>query len=336
MAAMILPIILIVVVLLAITTWSVRFTARMLKAEQTGWGRVLGAVVIAAIAGGILEALVQLLGLGSWLSLILQFLVSAGIYAWLLGATPLNGLAIAAVSSVIAIVFLVVVGLILGALGLGGGLMSSMSGGSETEHTISIEEAVELVCDCRNDQQCLQQRYAEVIFMAAMMEDDLRRDATHHLEKARRCVNLGKSGKLGSAHPTPDPIAPGASDTTVDDTSPAPTPSPATTVNADPPATTSMVPDNVYGQQPSRARSSGSRWQYRPITLQQTSGYMHETIRITRKDNGKQVEGVLTPQEGNYRSDALAIARRQYGGTATMQIPLRNIAKIEVRQAANQ
>ncbi len=230
--------------------------------------------------------------------------------------------------------------------GIGGGMLSSLTGcdgDGDPGPTISIEEAVELVCDCRNDHQCLQQRYAEVIFMAAMMENDLDNDPSYHLEKARHCVNLGKSGKLGSAHPTPDPIAPGASDTAVDDTSPAPTPSPAATVSVDPaaappaapPATTSMVPDNVYGQQPSRARRSGSRWQYRPITLQQASGYMHETIRITRKDNGEQVEGVLTPQEGNYRSNALAIARRRYGGTAIMQIPLRNIVKIEVRQPAS-
>jgi len=308
--------------------WPVRKLAEVWHAERTGYGPAAVAIG-ATIVAGLLTQIFLAQMFAPLVLVIVSLAVDAWIFSFLLGLSLLRGLLLTIIINILATLLVVLLFLLLYGLGLGGRLVSDgMSVFSDGEQQYnSIEAYADGVCDCGSDKACLQERYAEIIFMVAReMERNPESDAEDQLERAQRCVNIANRG--GSRPTNQRDAAPKTAPAFSVDAVPTATTPSATTAATLAPAVAKVTPPITR-----ITRAHKARWYFEKVPMASADQYLNRRVRVTRADNGKVIQGRLMPSK---RSSSISLEQQRYGGVFVMHIPKSQIRSLEIRNISQQ
>jgi len=339
----ILVLLLLVTLLFLALLWPVRWLARLLGAERSGYGPVAVAVGSSLVIGLLIQ--IFLSTEIDWpFILAANFVIDVALFTFLLGISIPSGLFIAVFENLFGAGLLTAAIFGLHSMGLGGSIIADgmMLLSGDNKQKSSIESYADAVCDCRRDKGCLRDRFAELVFMASQAEDQSPgSDAHQQTLRARLCVTSGSrersqtaagDGKPPTARSNNTPlltlpsakIAPPQADTnSVTAVAPTAPATPPITAPAAAPAPAPVQTPALNTQQRRRAR-----WTYTEAPLANSGSYINKQVRITRKDNGRIVSGILTPSK---RGSAIALEQNRYGGVFVMYIPKSQIRRLEIR-----
>ena len=308
--------------------WPVKKAAQWWGAERNGYGSAAIALAVSMLAMLLPQIILQQY-LSPLILLGLNLLITAGIFASILGTDFVRGLGITVVSNLIGLIVLAAIVLVVSNLDIGRNLIPAGFDPfvDHEQQAADIEQAANRVCDCSADRSCQQKRFAELtILIAQQGEDPVLGTGDYQMERARACVNYYRRQEAGNSQ------EPGAE-----------TPPPTSTAPLPEQAAKDVTPAAHEAPAPRQQRRIQSpiaiintphknRWSYRPIDMADTEAYLYETVRVTRRDNGKVIEGKLTPAK---RKGTLALRQRRYSGIFTMEIPKAKIRKLELRMSSD-
>ena len=352
----ILVILLLVALLFMALLWPIRWLARLFQAERSSYGPVAVAIGTSLVFGLLLQ--IFLSTLVDWpITLAANFVIDVAIFTFLLGTSIIGGAIITVIENLLGSLLLVITILLLDTMGVGGVIVtdSMLMINGEPPKKSSIASYADAVCGCRRDKACLHDRFAELVFMASQAQDQgLGSEAQKQTLRARLCVNSGsrerKTSDSGTAIADTAPPAPATTDSpaappatpkatsrpTLNLTDPATHPAPLLSQdpsrrfpsapvampNPKPPAP-AAAPPRISTPQPRRAR-----WTFAEAALSNINSYIDKSVRITRRDNGRVISGILSRSK---RSNAIALEQQRYGGVFVMYIPKAQIKKLEIR-----
>jgi len=363
----ILVLLLLLALLFMALLWPINWLARLLQAERSGYGPVAVAIGASLVIGLLIQIFLSTL-VDWPIILAANFVIDAAIFTFLLGTSITAGLVITVIENLLGTLLLAIAIVALSAMGLGGVIISDsmmlMSG--ETAQKSSIESYADAVCDCRKDKTCLHDRFAELVFMASQAENQgPGSEAQKQTLRARLCVNSGSRERKPSTpeadiaplrpataesatpaapeaapqparqpaqtltlpaattQPPATPVVPPAAP------APAPAPLPVPATSAAAPAAKPARPASPSGPPPiSITQPRRSRWTFTEAPLANINSYINKQVRVTRKDNGRIVSGILNRSK---RSNAIALEQQRYGGVFVMYIPKAQIRTLEIR-----
>lgn len=190
----ILVILLLVALLFMTLLWPINRLARLFQAERSGYGPVAVAIGSSLVIGLLIQ--IFLSTLVDWpIILAANFVIDAAIFTLLLGTSITAGIIITVIENLLGSVLMVVSIIALSAMGVGGVLITDsmmlISGGGDVQKS-GIESYANAVCDCGQDETCLHDRFAELVFMTSQAEDQgPGSEAQKQTLRARLCVNSG-------------------------------------------------------------------------------------------------------------------------------------------------
>lgn len=318
MTEILLLLFLLIVIFLSIL-WPVKKAAQWWGAERSGYGSAAIALAVSMLAMLLPQIILQQY-LSPLVLLGINLIITAGIFASILGTDFVRGLGITVVSNLIGLSVLAAIVLMVSSLDSGHNLIPADLNPfvDHEQQAADIEQAANRVCDCKADRNCQQKRFAELTILIAQQGEDANLgNGDYQMGRARGCVNYYRRQAPVSGTEPPSETAPKPQSTD---------PSSSATIEQSTEQSTGqrrIQPPITIINSPHKAR-----WSYLRVDVSDADSYLYETVRVTRRDNGKVIEGRLSPTK---RSNVLAVRQRRYSGTIIMEIPKNKVRKLELR-----
>ena len=346
---------------LFITALSVKLVAGWLRAERTGWGHCIAALLLAyitataiavgttigiGIASGAGLLPESLLPVASLVGLLLAIAATVVVVARILDTSALRAFLILLISALVnvailfGIVFVVATVLGIGLAGLGAMLGTGIPGmgGGGDEALERFERGVEELCACRDD-ACAAEKSSAVLddLMAALQitmtsgdaDQQARLDAlTGRMEQCEAARDAtGGATAPPEPEPTPAPApAPAPAPEPAPSAQPEPTPAPEPAPSAQPEPTPTSVPAPSLAPAAGTAAVAGpGTYAYRDAAVADAEAYVGTLVRVTLADGSWHRDQLVAVDDVS-----MTLKRGKSGGGGRYSIVVSDIVRMEV------
>ncbi len=330
---------------LFITVLSVKLAAGWMKAEHSGWGHCLAALLLAYVAAGVVGAgggfAAGMLagnagpeaGIGvAIIVVLLTIAVPIMVFSRILGTSGLRGFAILVIALLVnvailfGVMFAIVTAMGIGLAGLGSlismtGMMPGTAGG-DREAIERVERGVEQMCAC-TDQRCIE-GIAPGLFddlMVAMQSGMESGDPGEQARLEALAQRMDECQQIGApaSEPAPEPM-------------PAPEPEPApTAVPAPEPVAAPAAPPEPASPQVSAPATSAAggaslgSYAYRDVEVVDAAAHVGQLVRITLADGTRHRDQLIAVEAGS-----LVLKRGKSEGGGSYPVTMADIVRMEV------